>query len=192
MVIKAMYPSIHFTFTETANILDIMTTNIDKHLPIADGAFLYKQHMSQSEESKSIPANSPIKNKTQWLVPMDTSGVDIKVLDWFKTDLETEFAILKTPTSTSTVPSAVYNDVIVVCDVVVFPPDVPHIIRMLEHFMPPGCATVTYFGIVSYREPYGAFMEKLTEKFDVEIMPAESFNEAYYLPRTHVLKITAK
>mgnify|MGYP001083963127 CR=1 FL=1 len=106
------------------------------------------------------------------------SKLTCKILDWFKTDLVADF---EAPGS--------YH-VILASDIAVDPNDIPHICRLLSHFVQG--QTVCYIGCVTIREAYHPFVDAISALFDVSEIPEEHYHPNYKTNRIKVFRIVAR
>lgn len=114
-------------------------------------------------------------NLEQQLAANGLSDIPCKELDWFKTDLGAEFGVY---------------DVVLASDIAVDPNDIPHICKLLRHFV--RGETVALVGCVTVREAYEGFLEAARQEFDVAEIGEDEYHPAFTTRRIKVFRIRAR
>lgn len=118
----------------------------------------------------------PLKdNLEQQLANNGLPDLPCKELDWFTTNLSTEFGTY---------------DVVLASDIAVDPNDIPHICKLLKHFV--RGQTVGLIGCVTIREAYQGFLDAIEAEFDVMEIDEEEYHPQYTTRRIKVFRVKAK
>lgn len=120
-----------------------------------------------------------LQDKVEYFLP---GAISVKELDWCSSQLENEFPV--SPTDG--------YDIILACDITIDPRDIPHILRLLHHFVPLESRTEVYISCTIFREPHQEFMCKLSETFEIEVIEDEKLHPSFRSPTIVILRLRRK